>query len=71
MYKISKHWQLNAWRIEIAICTGIFFLQNNIIKMDPSARNLQESGNKQNKVKKKISRTFKLCTLATNNLIFR
>ena len=28
--KISRHWQLNAWRMEITTCTGTFFLQNNI-----------------------------------------
>ena len=28
--KISRHRQLNAWRMEITTCTGNFFLQNNI-----------------------------------------
>ena len=51
MYKISKRHQLNAWRTEVTTCTENFFMQNNIFKMDPSARKLQESGNKQNKMK--------------------
>ena len=55
MFKISRHWQLNAWRMEITMCTGIFFLQNNIFKMNPSGRNLKESGNKQNKIKEKLT----------------
>ena len=67
MYKISRHWQLNAWRMEITTLY-IFFMQNNIFKMNPSTRKLQESGNKQSKIKE-INRTLKLCTLATNNLI--
>ena len=67
MYKISRHRQLNAWRMEITTLY-IFFMQNNIFKMNPSTRKLQESGNKQNKIKE-INRTLKLCTLATNNLI--
>ena len=37
--------------MEITTCTGNFFLENNILQMDPSARKLQESGNKQNKIK--------------------
>ena len=49
--KISRHRQLNAWRMKITTCTGNFFMQNNIFKMDPSARILQEPGNKQHKIK--------------------
>ena len=49
--KISRHGQLNAWRLEITTCTGNFFLQNKIFKMDSSTRKLQESENKQNKIK--------------------
>ena len=47
--KISRHRQLNAWRMKITMCRGNFFMQNNIFKMDP--RKLQEPGNKQNKIK--------------------
>ena len=46
-----------------------FSWRTTYFQMDPSARKLQESGNKQNKIKKKINRTLKLCTLASNNLI--
>ena len=41
--------------MEITTCTGNFFRQNNIFKMDPSARKLQEPGNKQNKFKEKLT----------------
>ena len=47
----------------------LFTCKTTFFKMDPSARKLQEPGNKQNK-SKKINRTVKLCTLATNSLIF-
>ena len=49
--KISRHRQLNSWRMEIITCTGNLFRQNNFFKMNPSARKLQESGSKQNKIK--------------------
>ena len=42
----------------------LFQAKTNFFKKDPRARKLQEPGNKQ----KKINRTVKLCTLATNNL---
>ena len=45
-----------------------FSCKTTLFKMDPRASKLQESGNKQNNIKK-INRTLKLCTLATNNLI--
>ena len=32
--KISRHWQLNAWRMEITTCTGNFFSLQNNIKID-------------------------------------
>ena len=59
--EISRHRQLNVWRMEIT-------RQNNIFKMGPTSRKLQEPGKKQNKINE-INRTVKLCTLATNNLI--
>ena len=55
MYKISRHLQLNAWRTEITTCTGNFFCKTKFFKMDPSATKLQESGNKQNKTKQKLT----------------
>ena len=42
------------------------YRRTTFFQMDPSARKLQELGNKQNKIKE-INRTLKLCTLATNN----
>ena len=56
---------LGEWKLphvqETFSCKPTFF------QMDPSARKLQESGNRTES--KKINRTLKLCTLATNNLI--
>ena len=49
--KISRHRQLKDWRMEITTCTGNFFMENNNFKMDSSAGKLQESKNKQNKIK--------------------
>ena len=46
--KISRHRQLNAYRMEITMCTGN--CKTTFLKMDPGARKLQESGNKQNKI---------------------
>ena len=68
--KIKRYRQLNSWRMEITTCTGNFFshAKQHYLKMDPSARKLQES--RKNGIKsKEINRTFKLCTLATNDLI--
>ena len=45
-----------------------FSSKTTFLKMDPSARKLQKQ--EINRIKsKKINRTVKLCTLATNNLI--
>ena len=56
---------LGEWKLpgvpETFSCKTTFF------QMDPSARKLQESGNRIKS--KKINRTLKLFTLATNNLI--
>ena len=46
----------------------LFPAKQHFLKWDHRARKFQESGSKQNKMKK-INRTLKLCTLATNNLI--
>ena len=46
-----------------------FFSKTTFFKMDPSTRKLQESGKKNRIKSKKINRSLKLCTLATNNLI--
>ena len=45
-----------------------FSCKTTFFKMDPSARKLQESGNKQNKFEE-IKIALKICTLATNKLI--
>ena len=46
--EISRHRQLNAWRMEIITCID---KPNFFFQLDPGARKLQEPGNKQNKIK--------------------
>ena len=46
----------------------IFPAKQHFLKWTPVPAKLQESGNKQNKIKEN-NRTLKLCTLASNNLI--
>ena len=48
---ISRHQQLNAWRRILPHVQETFSYKTRFFKMDPSARKLQESGNKQNKIK--------------------
>ena len=50
--KISRYRQSNAWRMEITTCTcRKLFQAKQHFQMDPSARKLQEPGNKQYKIK--------------------
>ena len=49
--KISQHRQLNFWRMKINTCTGKFQSKTTILTIDPSARKLQETRNKQNRIK--------------------
>ena len=57
---------LGEWKLPRAQET--FLSKTRLLKMDPSARKLQKQ--EINRIKsKKINRTVKLCTLATNNLI--
>ena len=70
IYKnLKRHRQLNARRMKITTCTGNFFRQNNIF-FNGSQRPENCKNQEINRIKsKKINRTVKLCTLATNNLI--
>ena len=47
--KNSRHRQMNAWNVPSVQET--FSCKATFIKMDPRARKLQKSGNKQNKIK--------------------
>ena len=62
--KISRQWQLNAWRMEITTCIETFF--SVFLKWIPAQENCKNQKINRTKLKK-INKTVKLCTLATNN----
>ena len=64
--EISRNRQLNAWRMEIATCTGI--LSRKKLKWITAPENCKNQDINRIKLTK-INRFVKLCTLATNNLI--
>ena len=35
--KISRHQQLNAWKMEITTCTGNFFIKTTFLKWIPAS----------------------------------